>query len=78
MILEADEADNSLFLSLGLFLVHLNKRMNIGLVTLYFKLLFVVEISKLNSLLLMVEVTFKAIIDGGIVVGVASKEFNEK
>lgn len=52
--------------------------MNIGLVTLYFKLLFVVEISKLNSLLLMVEVTFKAIIDGGIVVGVASKEFNEK
>lgn len=59
-------------------MVHLNKRMNIGLVTLYFKLLFVVEISKLNSLLLMVEVTFKAIIDGGIVVGVASKEFNEK
>ena len=59
-------------------MVHLNKRMNIGLVTLYFKLLFVVEISKLNSLLLMVQVTFKAIIDGGTVVGVASKEFNDK
>lgn len=59
-------------------MVHLNKWMNIGLVTLYFKLLFVVEISKLNSLLLTVEVTFKAIIDGGTVVAVASKEFNEK
>lgn len=59
-------------------MVRLNKRMNSGLITLCFKLLFAVEISKINSLLLMVEVTFKAIIDGGTVVGVASKEFNEK